>query len=181
MADQDKAAQHFDDAMNFCRKVGYRPELAWTCCDYADCLLQRPHPGDREQAISPLDESRAISRELGRRPLMVSMLYEGPCLLPASWADQKEVLPEPADLLLFQLRKDRPAISQPHPTSSPTDFAEKKNGVAAKSTTHYPVLPATHIRTSRMVSNPGCQNVLPSTCVFNGKRVPKAQSYWVLR
>ena len=34
----DKAAEHFEDARAFCRKAGYRPELAWTCCDYAAAL-----------------------------------------------------------------------------------------------------------------------------------------------
>ena len=37
----DKSTDHFEDALDFCRKAGYRPELAWSCCDYADCLLQR--------------------------------------------------------------------------------------------------------------------------------------------
>ena len=45
-------------------------ELAWTCCDYADTLLQRNEPGDRQKAMSLLDESLAISSELGMRPLM---------------------------------------------------------------------------------------------------------------
>ena len=49
-------------------------ELAWTCCDYADALLQRNEPGDREQAMSLLDESLAISSELGMRPLMERVL-----------------------------------------------------------------------------------------------------------
>ena len=54
--------------------VGFRPELAWTCCDYADTLLQRNDPGDREKAMSRLDESLAISSELGMRPLMERVL-----------------------------------------------------------------------------------------------------------
>ena len=41
MGRMDQAAAHFEDALVFCRKAGYRPELAWTCCDYADTLLQR--------------------------------------------------------------------------------------------------------------------------------------------
>jgi len=28
----------FEDALTFCRRAGYRPELAWSCCDYADSL-----------------------------------------------------------------------------------------------------------------------------------------------
>ena len=33
-------------ALAFCRKAGYRPELAWSCCDYADLLLERNGDGD---------------------------------------------------------------------------------------------------------------------------------------
>ena len=36
--------------------------------DYADTLLQRNEPGDREKAVFLLDESLAISSELGRGP-----------------------------------------------------------------------------------------------------------------
>ncbi len=70
----DQAASHFENALALCRKAGYRPELAWTCCDYADTLLQRNEPGDREKAVSLLDESLAISSELGMRPLMERVL-----------------------------------------------------------------------------------------------------------
>ncbi|MFQ6027970.1 MAG: hypothetical protein ACE5Q6_10800, partial [Dehalococcoidia bacterium] len=71
--DLDQAVTHFEDGLTFCRK-GYRPELAWTCCDYADTLLQRNNTGDREQAMSLLDESLAISTKLGMRPLMERVL-----------------------------------------------------------------------------------------------------------
>ena len=74
LGNPDKASGHFEDSLSFCRKAGYRPELAWTCCDYADTLLQRNEPGDREKAMSLLDESLAISSELGMRPLMERML-----------------------------------------------------------------------------------------------------------
>ncbi len=70
MGNLDQAAIHFEDALAFCRKAGYRPELAWTCCDYADTLRERNGEGDRAKAISLLDESLAISSELGMRPLM---------------------------------------------------------------------------------------------------------------
>ena len=60
--------------MAFCRKAGYRPELAWTCCDYAEMLLERNNEGDRAHAMSLLDESLAISSELGMRPLMERVL-----------------------------------------------------------------------------------------------------------
>ena len=74
MGKPDDAVSHFEDALAFCRKAGYRPELAWTCCDYADTLRQRDGEGDREKAVALLDESLAISRELGMRPLMERVL-----------------------------------------------------------------------------------------------------------
>ena len=72
--DLDNAAVHFEDALAFCRKAGYRPELAWTCCDYADMLKECNGEVDRAQAISLLDESLAIASELGMRPLMERVL-----------------------------------------------------------------------------------------------------------
>ena len=74
MGDLGQAAAHFDDALAFCRKAGYRPGLAWTCCDYADVLRERDGEGDRAKAVSLLDESLAISSELGMRPLMERVL-----------------------------------------------------------------------------------------------------------
>jgi class 3 adenylate cyclase/tetratricopeptide (TPR) repeat protein len=70
----DQAAGHFEAAVAFCRKAGYRPELAWTCCDYADLLNDRDAEGDRARAVALLDESLAISSELGMRPLMERVL-----------------------------------------------------------------------------------------------------------
>ena len=67
---QDQAMVHFEDALAFCRRAGYRPELAWSCCDYADTLLQRSELGDREKALPLLEESLSISTELGMRPLV---------------------------------------------------------------------------------------------------------------
>ena len=70
IGDLDDAIDHFEDALAFCRKAGYRPELAWTCCDYSDTLNQRDGEGDQAKAIRLLNESLAISTELGMRPLM---------------------------------------------------------------------------------------------------------------
>ena len=74
IGDLEQAITHFEEGLLLCRKAGYRPELAWTCCDYADTLLQRNEPGDREKATSLLDESLAISSEVGMRPLMERVL-----------------------------------------------------------------------------------------------------------
>ena len=89
-----KAVQQGDSSLASCRNAGYRPELAWTCCDYADLLLQgsqsvRPElvegPGgstsspraggeDRAMAMALLDKSLALSSESGMRPLMERVL-----------------------------------------------------------------------------------------------------------
>ncbi len=75
MGNMDQAAVHYEDSLAFCRKAGYRPELAWTCCDYADALRERGgNDGDRAKAVALLDESLSISSELGMRPLMERVL-----------------------------------------------------------------------------------------------------------
>ena len=74
MGDLDDAGAHFEDALAFCRRASYRPELAWTCCDYADMLLERNDGDDRQKAVTLLDESLAISSDLGMRPLMERVL-----------------------------------------------------------------------------------------------------------
>ena len=74
MSNLDDAQTHFEDALTFCRKAGYRPELAWSLCDYADMLLERKGEADKEKAVAMLDESLAISTELGMRPLMERVL-----------------------------------------------------------------------------------------------------------
>lgn len=66
----DEAATHFENALTLCRREGYRPELAWTCHDYAEALLQRNSPGDLDKATFLLDEALTISRELSMPPLM---------------------------------------------------------------------------------------------------------------
>ena len=65
----DQAVAHFEESLAFCRRAGYRPELAWSCHDYAECLLQRNHSTDRERARALLRESGDIANELGMRPL----------------------------------------------------------------------------------------------------------------
>ena len=71
-----QAAAHSEDALALCQK-GYQPELAWTCCDYADTLLQCANPGGREQAMSLLYEPLATPAKLGMRPVMVRVFLAG--------------------------------------------------------------------------------------------------------
>ena len=74
MGNLDQAIGHFEESLTFCREEGFRPELAWTCCDYADVLFQRDGDGDQVKAKAMLDESLAISSELGMRPLIERVL-----------------------------------------------------------------------------------------------------------
>jgi ATP/maltotriose-dependent transcriptional regulator MalT len=90
MGELDQAMAHFEEALAFCRKAGYRPELAWSCCDYAELLLQRasadqgrggsprrvgaPTDHDRANPMSLLEESLAIASELGMPPLMARVV-----------------------------------------------------------------------------------------------------------
>lgn len=55
--------------MKFCRSGGYRPELAWTCYDYATALARAAKPSEREQAASLLEEGLSIATKLGMTPL----------------------------------------------------------------------------------------------------------------
>ena len=87
VGDLEQASAHFEDALAFCRKAGYRPELAWTCHDYAECMLQattdsgRTEAGVSRRANALLDETLAISGVLGMGPLMerVVALQERTC------------------------------------------------------------------------------------------------------
>jgi len=69
MGDLGQAIVHFEDCLAFCRRAGYRPELAWACHDYAAALTKRNHAGDRARALGLLGEALSISEELGMRPL----------------------------------------------------------------------------------------------------------------
>ncbi len=56
--------------MEFCRAAGYKPEIALSCFDYAETLIDRNGRGDQAKAAELLEESLEISTELGMRPLM---------------------------------------------------------------------------------------------------------------
>jgi DNA-binding CsgD family transcriptional regulator len=65
-----RAISRFDSALAFCRRSGYRPELAWTCYDYACALLDSGTREDRMKAASLLDEGEQIAENLGMPPLV---------------------------------------------------------------------------------------------------------------
>jgi DNA-binding CsgD family transcriptional regulator len=65
----ERARSNFENALTFCRCAGYRPELAWTCYDYARLLVEGAGPDDREKASALLAEASGIASDLGMRPL----------------------------------------------------------------------------------------------------------------
>lgn len=74
MGDWNLAATYFETAVDSCRGGGQKPELAWSCYEYADMLLERNGEGDKAKAKGLLDESLAVSTDLGMRPLMERVL-----------------------------------------------------------------------------------------------------------
>lgn len=75
MGQMDDAKAHFEDALAFCRRAGYRPELAWTSFDYAETILieadgQAPPQEGLDRAMELLDDALHISREIGMLPLL---------------------------------------------------------------------------------------------------------------
>lgn len=62
--------RHFDEAFQLAHDEGLRPALAWTLHDYAEILHDRNQPGDPERAVKMWDESLAIARDLGTKPLV---------------------------------------------------------------------------------------------------------------
>ena len=76
MGEHAAAAGHFEDSLEFCRNAGYKPELAWTCSDYAEMLIERDAPGDRERATELQDEAIAIAAELDMKPLLERVLAQ---------------------------------------------------------------------------------------------------------
>ncbi len=70
IGEQAQAIAHFEDGLAFTRRAGYRPEMAWICCEYADVLLKEFGPGDWPKVETLLEESLVIANDLGMRPLI---------------------------------------------------------------------------------------------------------------
>ena len=65
----EDAAQHFEDALAMNARMGARPWLAHTQHQYAIMLLARHQPGDRDKAMSLLQEALTTARALGMHAL----------------------------------------------------------------------------------------------------------------
>ena len=70
----DRAIPYYEAARESTASLNIPTEQAWTCSDYAEMLLDRDEPGDREKAIKLQDEALAITQELGMRPLTERIL-----------------------------------------------------------------------------------------------------------
>jgi DNA-binding CsgD family transcriptional regulator/tetratricopeptide (TPR) repeat protein len=64
-----RAWNHFERALAFCRAREFKPELAWTCHDYAAALVDLGARDDRVKAAVLLDEGEQIAAALGLEPL----------------------------------------------------------------------------------------------------------------
>lgn len=67
--DADTATSHFDDALMFCRRAGYLPELACTAADLAETLRSRGRTGDGARAEALTKEARRVAARLEMRAL----------------------------------------------------------------------------------------------------------------
>jgi DNA-binding SARP family transcriptional activator len=70
----DAALAHFDDALSFCARAGYRPEYAWAAADCAEALAARAGPGDEARGTDLHDQALGLAQELGMRALLDRML-----------------------------------------------------------------------------------------------------------
>ncbi len=67
IGDRSAAMIHFEDAVAFCRRASYRPELAQTCHDYAALLLNERGAAGVSKARDLVTEGLAITTELGMK------------------------------------------------------------------------------------------------------------------
>jgi len=61
----EEAERHFEAALERNERLGFRPWLAWTRCQYAQMLLSRNAPGDRARAGALLTCAAELAAELG--------------------------------------------------------------------------------------------------------------------
>ncbi|MGH7858994.1 MAG: ATP-binding protein, partial [Candidatus Binatia bacterium] len=73
----DDAERHFQDALEMETRMGARPFIARTEHAFAEMLLRRGRPADRDRAASPLDQALATARKLGMKGLEEKILALG--------------------------------------------------------------------------------------------------------
>jgi tetratricopeptide (TPR) repeat protein len=70
----DAAEASFSKALDWCRENNSIPENAWAASDFAEFLIDRDAPGDREKATELQNEAIAITTKLGMKPLLERVL-----------------------------------------------------------------------------------------------------------
>ncbi|MGH3043029.1 MAG: hypothetical protein ACRDNG_15070, partial [Gaiellaceae bacterium] len=89
-----EAEHHFEEAFRANTRMGARPWAARTACDWADMLLRRDGPGDRERASDLADQAAAVVRQLAMEPLSRRARVLGGTPTPGTpEAGLKEVMP----------------------------------------------------------------------------------------
>jgi eukaryotic-like serine/threonine-protein kinase len=89
-----EAERHFEEAFRANTRMGARPWAARTTCDWADMLLRRDGPGDRERALDLAVQAAVVARELGMEPLVRRARKLGAAPPPgASEVGPKNVVP----------------------------------------------------------------------------------------
>jgi class 3 adenylate cyclase len=70
----EDAEKHFEEALEMNERMGARPLVAWTQHEYADMLLRRGQPGDRERALELLAQALDSAQEMGMKALVEKAL-----------------------------------------------------------------------------------------------------------
>jgi class 3 adenylate cyclase len=70
----EEAVQHFEAALEMNARVGARPYVAHTEQQYAQMLIARGEPGDRETALELLSQALDTAQELGMKTLVEKAL-----------------------------------------------------------------------------------------------------------
>jgi class 3 adenylate cyclase len=74
MSRWEDAARHFEDALEMNARMGARPYVAYAQQAYADMLLARDKPGDREKALELLAQALEAAQEMGMKALVEKAL-----------------------------------------------------------------------------------------------------------
>ena len=74
MSRWDEAEKHFEDALEMNARMGARPFVAHTQHQYANMLLARDAPGDREKALELVTEALDAAQEMGMKGLVEKAL-----------------------------------------------------------------------------------------------------------
>jgi len=64
------AESHFESALKQTRRAGARPDLAWTCADYAETLLDQDEAIDVQKIERLINEGAPTAHGLGMKPVI---------------------------------------------------------------------------------------------------------------